>query len=389
MEGEATVPLGKTQHQKALGASTTPVEEGEAIMSAPIKQDENSKGNSQDPLLYAPPWARAQGVRRDPRLTNSLPPAPQLGDSKIDWPPQPSKLAPFEGDVAMTALRHRLALDPQLVPEPPVRMQQKPAARSLLTKLPLYIALAAVITYAVLEFNLSYGDYPIIPNSEHSPAKASRLNGTSGENQPRAATRLVVEDRQAFTNEPLPLGVVLVGATGGESVLLNGLVKGTRLSAGEPLSSTGWRVSGRELSKLHAYAPTSFVGIMDADLQDEPETLIEMYRLLRAEQLDVVYAVRASRQENILKRFFYFLFYRLFLFLADSPVDVDSGDFCVMSRRGVRQLLALPEKLRFVRGLRAWLGLRGKAFPVSRAARAAGQLNHPQWDCQTMYLISP
>ena len=114
------------------------------------------------------------------------------------------------------------------------------------------------------------------------------------------------------------------------------------------------------------------VGIMDADLQDEPEVLIEMYRLLRAEQLDVVYAVRASRQENRLKRFFYFLFYRLFLFLADSPVDVDSGDFCVMSRRGVRQLLALPEKLRFVRGLRAWLGLRGKAFPISRAARAAG-----------------
>ena len=56
-------------------------------MSAPIKQDENSKENSHDPLLYAPPWARAQGVRGNPRLTRSLPPAPQLGDSKLDRPP--------------------------------------------------------------------------------------------------------------------------------------------------------------------------------------------------------------------------------------------------------------------------------------------------------------
>ena len=49
-------------------------------------------------------------------------------------------------------------------------------------------------------------------------------------------------------------------------------------------------------------------------------------------------------------------------FLADSPVQIDSGDFCVMSRRAVRLLLNLPEKLRFVRGLRAWVGLPSKAI---------------------------
>ena len=114
------------------------------------------------------------------------------------------------------------------------------------------------------------------------------------------------------------------------------------------------------------------VGIMDADLQDEPEALLQMYRLLQAEPLDVVYAVRTSRQEGQAKQFFYRLFYRLFAFLADTPVDLDSGDFCVMSRRAVKQLLGLPEKLRFVRGLRAWLGLPARAFPIARAARAAG-----------------
>ena len=43
-----------------------------------------------------------------------------------------------------------------------------------------------------------------------------------------------------------------------------------------------------------------------------------------------------------------------------------------MSRRAVQLLLEFPEKLRFVRGLRAWLGLSGKAYPVARSARAAG-----------------
>src|SRR5437899_5070859 len=122
-----------------------------------------------------------------------------------------------------------------------------------------------------------------------------------------------------------------------------------------------------------SFASGDCVGIMDADLQDEPETLLDMYRTLRSDNVDIVYAVRAARQETKLKRFFYFVFYRLYVYLADTPVQADSGDFCVMSRRAVRVLLNLPEKLRFVRGLRAWTGLPSKPFPVSRPPRAAGR----------------
>jgi glycosyltransferase involved in cell wall biosynthesis len=121
-----------------------------------------------------------------------------------------------------------------------------------------------------------------------------------------------------------------------------------------------------------SFASGNYVGIMDADLQDEPEVLLEMHRTLIKEKVDVVYAVRTSRRERKLKRFFYFVFYRLYLYLADSPVQADSGDFCVMSRRAVRLLLSLPEKLRFVRGLRTWIGLPSKPYPISRPARAAG-----------------
>ena len=120
------------------------------------------------------------------------------------------------------------------------------------------------------------------------------------------------------------------------------------------------------------FASGKCVGIMDADLQDQPELLLEMYRVLLAEKVDVVYAVRTSRRETGLKRFFYFVFYRLYRFFADSPVQLDSGDFCVMSHRAVRLLLNLPEKLRFVRGLRAWVGLPAKPFAIARPTRAAG-----------------
>jgi glycosyltransferase involved in cell wall biosynthesis len=127
------------------------------------------------------------------------------------------------------------------------------------------------------------------------------------------------------------------------------------------------------------------IGIMDADLQDEPEVLLQMYQVLLAEKVDVVYAVRTSRRETKLKRLFYFLFYRLYFFLADSPVQVDSGDFCVMSRRAVQLLLSLPEKLRFVRGLRAWLGLLARPFPISRPARAAGD---PQYSLRKLVRLA-
>jgi len=130
-----------------------------------------------------------------------------------------------------------------------------------------------------------------------------------------------------------------------------------------------------------SFASGKCVGIMDADLQDEPEILMEMYKLLVTEKVDVVYGVRTSRSETKIKRLFYFLFYRLYLLLADSPVQMDSGDFCVMSRRAVQLLLRLPEKMRFVRGLRAWLGLPGRAFPISRPARAAGD---PQYSLRKL-----
>jgi glycosyltransferase involved in cell wall biosynthesis len=121
-----------------------------------------------------------------------------------------------------------------------------------------------------------------------------------------------------------------------------------------------------------AHARGDAVAILDGDLQDPPEVIAEFYARLQ-EGFDVVYAVRRDRQESILKRFAYAAFYRLMRRLAAIPIPLDSGDFCLMSRRVVDQINALGERHRFVRGLRSWVGFRQVAHPYPRAARQAGQ----------------
>jgi dolichol-phosphate mannosyltransferase len=114
------------------------------------------------------------------------------------------------------------------------------------------------------------------------------------------------------------------------------------------------------------------VAIIDADLQDPPHVLLEMVDRLR-EGFDVVYGVRAERQEGLLKRAAYRAFYRLFQWLSDIPIPLDAGDFCVMRRSVVQSIGALPERLRVLRGLRAWVGYRQIGFPYRRLGRFAGE----------------
>jgi polyisoprenyl-phosphate glycosyltransferase len=196
---------------------------------------------------------------------------------------------------------------------------------------------------------------------------------------------LLRERFQKLTNRPATWELLFVsdGSTDGSAELIEAWAKTDPSVKLVVLTRNFGHQSA--ISAGLAFATGKCVGIMDADLQDEPEVLLEMYRVLLAEKVDVVYAVRTKRRDTKLKRFFYFVFYRLYLFLAESPVQVDSGDFCVMSRRASQLLLSLPEKLRFVRGLRAWLGLPRKPFPVSRAERAAGD---PQYSLRKLVRLA-
>ena len=114
------------------------------------------------------------------------------------------------------------------------------------------------------------------------------------------------------------------------------------------------------------------VAIMDADLQDPPEVLPRFLEKWR-EGYQVVYAVRQKRKENAFKRLAYWTFYRLLAATSDVAIPLDAGDFCLMDRHAVDLLNSLPERQRFVRGLRTWVGLKQIGVTYERDARAAGE----------------
>lgn len=112
--------------------------------------------------------------------------------------------------------------------------------------------------------------------------------------------------------------------------------------------------------------------IMDGDLQDPPEVIPQFLDKWRS-GCDVVYAVRKDRKEGALKKAGYFAFYRLLSWISDLDIPLDSGDFCLMDRRVVDALKELPERVRFVRGLRTFVGFRQAGLEYERSARAAGR----------------
>lgn len=119
------------------------------------------------------------------------------------------------------------------------------------------------------------------------------------------------------------------------------------------------------------HASGDAVFIIDADLQDPPE---ELHRFISKweEGYDVTYGVRQKRKEGMLKRLCYWSFYRLMAKAVHFEIPLDSGDFCLMSRRMVDTLNEMPERNRFVRGMRAWVGYKQIAIPYERHSRAAG-----------------
>jgi glycosyltransferase involved in cell wall biosynthesis len=118
------------------------------------------------------------------------------------------------------------------------------------------------------------------------------------------------------------------------------------------------------------------VVVMDADLQDPPQlvlTLLERWR----EGHEVVYARHARRErEGWLKRVLAFGYYRVLQRVAQHDVPADTGDFCLMDRKVVDLLNTMPERNRYIRGLRAWVGFRQTAVEFDRPARFAGEAKY-------------
>ncbi len=150
-----------------------------------------------------------------------------------------------------------------------------------------------------------------------------------------------------------------------------------RLAAADP------RIVGVKLARNHGHQIAVTAGlhhvrgervlIIDSDLQDPPELLPEMMRLMD-EGADNVYGQRLSRKGvSLLKKMAYKNYYRLLSLLAGCEIPPDTGDFRLISRRVVHLLNGMPEHHRFLRGMVSWVGFKQVPVQYHRDARFAGE----------------
>ena len=127
------------------------------------------------------------------------------------------------------------------------------------------------------------------------------------------------------------------------------------------------------------YSSGDAVVVIDVDFQDPPELIKTMVQKWR-EGYDVVMAQRRSRQGEIwVKRLVSYLGYRVINRIADVKIPLNTGNFRLMSRRVVREVVRLKEMNGFLRGLSAVVGFQQICIPFDRNARFSGKGNYNQF----------
>lgn len=119
-------------------------------------------------------------------------------------------------------------------------------------------------------------------------------------------------------------------------------------------------------------AKSDLIAVLDGDLQDPPIVINEFIKSAK-KGYDVIYGVRRKRKEIFYKKFAYGIFYKLLAALSKIEIPLDSGDFCLMTRKALNMLNDLPEHNRFIRGLRSYIGLKQIGIKYERDARSAGE----------------
>jgi len=111
--------------------------------------------------------------------------------------------------------------------------------------------------------------------------------------------------------------------------------------------------------------------IIDADLQDPPEEIAHLLAKW-GEGFEVVFATRKRRKDPMVKRILAWGFYRVISGMARFPMPADAGDFCLLDKKVVAVMNSLPERNRYLRGLRTWCGFKQTSVEFERGQRAAG-----------------
>ena len=126
------------------------------------------------------------------------------------------------------------------------------------------------------------------------------------------------------------------------------------------------------------HASGDIVVYMDADLQDPPEVIPELIHAWKIEQVDVVHTVRRSREgESRGKLWLTRLGYHLLRAVSTVDLQIESGDFKLLSRRAVNHVIQLKEKKPFTRGLVSWIGFPHTTISYHRESRFSGDTKFP------------
>jgi dolichol-phosphate mannosyltransferase len=125
------------------------------------------------------------------------------------------------------------------------------------------------------------------------------------------------------------------------------------------------------------HSSADYVAIIDADLQDPPEIIAEMYKKAIS-GYNIVYGQRTKRKgDTLFKKATASIFYRFMKKMCEVDIPLDTGDFRLIDKKVVDTLKSMRERHRFIRGMVPWVGFKSFAFKYRRDERYAGETKYP------------
>lgn len=129
-----------------------------------------------------------------------------------------------------------------------------------------------------------------------------------------------------------------------------------------------------------SYANGDYIAILDADLQDPPEMIKEMYEILKEEDYDCVGARRVNRNgEPVIRSFFAMCFYKIMHNITGMNIVDGARDFRMMKRKMVQAILSVKEYNRFSKGIFTWVGFETKYLEYKNIERPKGKTKWSFW----------
>lgn len=120
-----------------------------------------------------------------------------------------------------------------------------------------------------------------------------------------------------------------------------------------------------------SFTTGDYIAIIDDDLQDHPSVLPRFFDYLE-NGYEVAYGIRKKRKESFLKKLAYASFYRILDKISDTKIPLDTGDFCVMTKKVKENMMLLNEQNPYLRGIRAWVGFKQIGVEYERHSRIQG-----------------